>query len=158
VRVGFGYDAHRLVRGRPLVLAGVTVPCELGLDGYSDADAASHAIIDAVLGGAALGDCGTRFPAGDPRFAGAKSTELLREAVELVRAAGYGIANVDCTIVAEQPPLAPHVAAMRAAVAAAAGLALDRVSVKAKRPEGLGFAGSGDGIESFAVAMIEELR
>lgn len=156
MRVGMGYDAHRLVAGRELVLAGVRVPFDRGLDGFSDADVAAHAVIDALLGAAALGDCGTHFPAGDPRFAGARSVELLREAVALVGAAGLTVGNVDCTIVAERPALAPHIAAMRGTLAQAMGVDTARVSVKAKRPEGLGFAGSGDGIEAYAVALVED--
>ncbi|HXW75952.1 MAG TPA: 2-C-methyl-D-erythritol 2,4-cyclodiphosphate synthase [Candidatus Eremiobacteraceae bacterium] len=155
MRAGFGYDAHRLAPGRPLVLGGVAIPFDRGLIGHSDADAATHAVIDAVLGAAAAGDCGSHFPASDPRFAGARSTDLLADAARVVRAAGFSIVNVDCTIVAQAPPLASHVPAMRAALAAAAGIALDQVSVKAKSPEGLGFAGTGEGIEAFATAMLE---
>jgi 2-C-methyl-D-erythritol 2,4-cyclodiphosphate synthase len=155
MRVGLGYDAHRLVTGRKLVLAGVDVPFERGLDGFSDADVATHAVIDALLGAAGLGDCGTHYPAGDARFADARSIDLLRQACALVANAGYAIGNVDCTIVAEQPPLAPHVDAMRAALAAAMGIDAGRVSVKAKRTEGLGFTGDGAGMEAFAVASLE---
>jgi 2-C-methyl-D-erythritol 2,4-cyclodiphosphate synthase len=155
MRIGFGYDAHRLVTGRPLVLAGVDVPYERGLDGFSDADVASHAVIDALLGAAALGDCGTHFPAGDARFAGARSTGLLRQTVAILKQAGFAVGNVDCTIVAEQPALAPHVPAMRAALAAALGVAVTSVSVKAKRTEGLGFTGDSSGIEAYATALLE---
>ncbi len=156
MRIGLGYDAHPLVAGRALVLAGVTIPFERGLDGFSDADVVSHAAIDAVLGAAALGDCGTHFPAGDARYAGARSVDLLREAVALVGRAGLRVGNIDCTVVAERPALAPHVEAMRAALAAALGIDLARVSVKAKRTEGLGFTGEGRGMEALAVAMLEE--
>ena len=158
MRVGFGYDAHPFASGRRLILGGVDVPYERGLDGYSDADVASHAIIDALLGAAALGDCGTRFPAGDARFADAKSVELLRQAVSILVEAGFAVGNVDCTIVAEQPTLLTHIAAMRHGLATALGLDPGRVSVKAKRTEGLGFTGKGEGIEAFAVACIEEVR
>jgi len=158
MRVGIGYDAHRLVAGRPLVLAGVRVPYDRGLEGFSDADVAAHAVIDALLGAAGLGDCGSRFPAGDARYAGADSLDLLRQAVTLLANAGFAVGNVDCTIVAEQPALAPHVDAMRAALAAALHVAPERVSVKPKRTEGLGFAGEGAGIEAYAVALLEEAR
>jgi 2-C-methyl-D-erythritol 2,4-cyclodiphosphate synthase len=154
VRVGFGYDVHPLVEGRPLVLAGVVVPFGRGLDGYSDGDVVAHALIDALLGAAALGDCGTHFPAGDPRFNGADSVDLVRQAVSLVKAKRFDVGNVDCTIVAEQPALAPFVAHMRANLAVALGLHIDLVSVKAKRTEGLGFEGEGRGITAFAIASI----
>jgi 2-C-methyl-D-erythritol 2,4-cyclodiphosphate synthase len=158
MRVGFGYDAHALVEGRPLVLAGVAIPFDRGLDGYSDADVAAHAVIDALLGAAALGDCGTHFPAGDRRFAGARSVELLTQAVQIVRGAGFSVGNVDCTIVAEQPSLSAHIPAMREALASSMGVELSRVSVKAKRTEGLGFTGQGAGMEAYAVAFVEETR
>jgi 2-C-methyl-D-erythritol 2,4-cyclodiphosphate synthase len=154
MRVGFGYDAHPLVAGRPLVLAGVVIPFERGLDGYSDGDVVAHALIDALLGAAALGDCGTHFPAGDPRFKGADSVDLVRRAMSLIKAAQFDLGNVDCTVVAEQPVLAPYVAAMRANLAAALGADLDRVSVKAKRTEGLGFEGEGRGMAAYVVASI----
>jgi 2-C-methyl-D-erythritol 2,4-cyclodiphosphate synthase len=156
MRVGFGYDAHRLVPGRALVIAGVDVPFDRGLAGHSDADVATHAVIDAVLGAAALGDCGTHFPATDSQYEGAKSTALLRSSVAMIAAEGLRVFNVDCTVVAERPALAPFVPAMRAALAAALGIDLAHVSVKAKRPEGLGFAGDGSGIEAHAVALLEE--
>ena len=156
MRVGLGYDAHPLVAARKLVLAGVEIPSDRGLDGFSDADVAAHAVSDALLGAAALGDCGTHFPAGDARYAGARSVDLLRQAVALLDDAGFSVGNVDCTIVAERPPLAPHIGAMRSSLAAALGVDPSRVSVKAKRTEGLGFTGSGDGIEAYAVALVEE--
>jgi 2-C-methyl-D-erythritol 2,4-cyclodiphosphate synthase len=154
MRVGFGYDVHPLVAGRPLVLAGVLVPFDRGLDGYSDGDVVAHALIDALLGAAALGDCGAHFPAGDPRFKGADSVELVRRAVSLIKAKSFDVGNVDCTVVAEQPALAPFVAQMRANLAGALGLELDLVSVKAKRTEGLGFEGEGRGVAAFAIANI----
>jgi len=154
MRVGFGYDAHPLVAGRPLVLAGVAIPFDRGLEGFSDADVAAHAVMDALFGAAALGDCGTHFPAGDARFAGAKSVKLLSEAVEMLRRAGFTVGNVDCTIVAEQPSLSAHVVAMRESLASAMNVDLARVSVKAKRTEGLGFTGQGAGMEAYAVAFI----
>lgn len=156
MRVGFGYDAHRLEPGRALVIAGIDIPFDRGLAGHSDADVATHAVIDAVLGAAALGDCGAHFPATDPQFEGAKSTTLLRSAVAMLAPEGLRVFNVDCTIVAERPPLAPFVPAMRSALASALGIELTHVSVKAKRPEGLGFAGDGSGIEAHAVALLEE--
>jgi 2-C-methyl-D-erythritol 2,4-cyclodiphosphate synthase len=158
VRVGLGYDAHAFEHGRPLVLAGCSIPFERGLAGFSDADVACHAIIDAILGAAALGDCGSHFPAGNPEFAGARSTELLTRACGLLAAAGYRIRNVDCTLVAEAPALAPHIPDMRAQLAASMGITPGQCSVKAKRTEGLGFTGEGKGIEAFAVACIEEVE
>lgn len=155
MRVGFGFDAHRLVPGRPLILAGCRIPFERGLEGYSDADVAAHALIDAILGAAAMGDCGAMFPAGDPRYAGANSVDLLRRAVASVREAGFKVGNVDCTIVAEQPALAPHILAMRTALAEASGVALEQCSVKAKHTEGMGFTGEGIGMAAFASATLE---
>ena len=158
MRAGLGYDAHPLVAERPLILAGVEIPFGRGLEGFSDADVAAHAIIDAILGAAALGDCGTHFPSSDQRFAGARSVDLLRQAVGFVAGAGFAVGNVDCTIVAERPTLAHFVDAMRDQLAAAIGIDKSRVSVKAKRTEGLGFTGSGDGIEAYAIALLEEKR
>lgn len=156
MRVGVGFDVHRLVPGRPLVLGGVRIPFDRGLEGFSDADVIAHAVIDAVLGAAGLGDCGSRFPAGDPRFAGADSVQLLGEARSIVTAAGYNIVNVDCTIVAEQPALAAYTDAMRAAIATALGMTPHHCSIKAKRTEGLGFTGRGEGMAAYAVAMLDE--
>ena len=152
--VGLGFDAHRFEPGRPLIVAGCTVRYDRGLAGFSDGDVAAHAIIDAILGAAALGDCGTMFPAGDPRFAGADSIDLLRRAVAFVADAGYSVVNLDCTIVAEQPALSPFIEQMRATVASAARIAVGRCSVKPKRTEGLGFTGQGQGMASFAVATL----
>lgn len=154
MRVGFGYDAHPLVEGRPLVLAGVVVPFARGLDGFSDGDVVAHALIDALLGAAALGDCGQHFPAGDPRFKGADSIGLIGRAIALIAAERFEVGNVDCTVVAEEPALAPFVAQMRANLAGALGVTTDLVSVKAKRTEGLGFEGEGQGIAAYAVACI----
>ncbi|MBC5825353.1 MAG: 2-C-methyl-D-erythritol 2,4-cyclodiphosphate synthase [Candidatus Eremiobacteraeota bacterium] len=156
MRVGFGFDAHALVVGRPLILAGVAVPFERGLAGFSDADVATHAVVDALLGAAGLGDCGTHFPAGDNRYAGADSVALLRRSVELVRHAGLRICNVDCTIVAEAPPLAEYVERMRQTLAAAMQLDVSLVSVKAKRTEGLGFTGEGKGMAAYSAACLQE--
>jgi 2-C-methyl-D-erythritol 2,4-cyclodiphosphate synthase len=155
VRIGFGFDAHRLVPGRPLILAGCRVPFDRGLEGYSDADVVAHALIDALLGAAALGDCGSMFPAGNPEFAGADSIELLRRAVRRIGEAGYTIGNIDCTIVAEQPALAPYLEKMRTVLAQAAGIGIDRCSVKAKHTEGMGFTGEGIGMAAYAAATLE---
>ena len=156
-RFGIGYDAHPLVLGRPLVLAGVTVPFERGLEGHSDGDVACHAVIDALLGAAALGDIGTHFKAGDPTVpAGVSSLLLVERAVAMVREHGWHVENVDATIVAQQPRLAGHVPAMRQALAGALGIAVDRVSVKATTTDGMGFTGTGQGIAAYAVASITE--
>jgi 2-C-methyl-D-erythritol 2,4-cyclodiphosphate synthase len=154
VRVGFGLDAHRLAPGRPLVLGGVTVPHDRGLVGHSDADVLTHAMIDALLGAAALGDVGGMFPDDDPAWAGASSLDLARRAVARVRAAGFEVENVDGTIVAQAPRIAPHAAAMRARVAEALGVAVDRVSIKATTTEGMGPEGRGEGIAAHAVATL----
>ena len=154
MRVGFGFDAHRLVPGRPLVLAGCRIPFERGLEGYSDADVAAHAVIDAVLGAAALGDCGSMFPAGDPAYAGADSMDLLRRAMQALTKASYRVGNVDCTIVAERPALAPYLEQMRANMAAAIGIPVERCSVKAKHTEGMGYTGEGIGMAAYAVAVL----
>lgn len=154
MRVGLGYDAHALVEGRPLVLGGCDIPFERGLAGFSDADVVCHALIDALLGAAAMGDCGSHFPAGDKRFANARSADLLKQARDEVINAGYEIVNADCTVVAERPALAPYLGAMRATLATALGVPLDLCSVKAKRTEGLGFVGEGRGLEAFAIVSI----
>jgi len=154
VRIGTGYDSHRLVQGRPLILGGVTIPNATGLAGHSDADALSHAITDAVLGAAALGDIGRHFPDVDPRWKDADSLELLRHAVSLVREAGYAVSNVDAVVVAERPKLAPHVDAIRERLADALGTTVDQVSVKGKTNEGMGEAGRGEGIVVHAVALL----
>lgn len=155
VKVGFGFDAHRLVPGRPLVLAGCRIPFDRGLEGYSDADVVAHALIDALLGAAALGDCGSMFPAGNPEFAGADSVQLLRRVVKLLGESGFQIGNVDCTIVAEEPALAPYIQKMRATLASAAGIPVEHCSVKAKHTEGMGFTGEGTGMAAFATATLE---
>jgi 2-C-methyl-D-erythritol 2,4-cyclodiphosphate synthase len=156
MRVGFGFDAHRLVPGRPLVLAGCRIPFDRGLEGYSDADVAAHAIIDAILGAAAMGDCGSMFPAGNPDFAGADSVALLRRAVKAVSEAGFTIGNVDCTIVAERPALAPYIESMRQCIASAVGVPVDRCNVKAKHTEGMGYTGEGTGMAAYAVAFLSD--
>ena len=154
IATGLGYDCHRLVAGRPLIVGGVEIPSELGLEGHSDADVLAHAITDAVLGACALGDIGEHFPDTDPRYAGADSLTLLRVAGELVTATGATITHVDATVVLERPKLAPARDAMRANLAAALGLGLDQVSVKATRGEGMGFVGRGEGAAALAVATV----
>lgn len=153
-RIGEGWDIHALVQGRKLVLGGVEIPFALGLLGHSDADALLHAITDAMLGAAALGDIGTHFPDTDARYKGADSLTLLSEAARLVRDHGFEICNVDSTIVAQAPRLAPHIGAMRDRIAAALALDIDRVNVKAKTAEKMGPVGLGQAIEARAVAML----
>ena len=155
MRVGTGYDAHPLRAGRDLVLGGVRIDHPVGLDGNSDADVLTHAIIDALLGAAGLGDIGQHFPASDPRFKGASSQDLLATAVRAVKDAGYRIVNVDSTVIAEEPRLEPHLAAMRAQLASRLDVDADAVSVKATSPEGLGALGRKAGIAAQAVALIE---
>ena len=155
LRIGQGWDVHRLVEGRPLVLGGVTFPFDKGLDGHSDADALCHAITDALLGAAALGDIGRHFPDTDLEFKGADSRVLLREAVRRVREAGFDIVNVDSTVIAQAPRLAPHVEAMRRHLAADLELSPDRVNVKAKTSERLGHLGRGEGIAADAVCLLQ---
>jgi 2-C-methyl-D-erythritol 2,4-cyclodiphosphate synthase len=154
IRIGEGWDTHALVGGRPLVLGGVTIPYPQGLLGHSDADALAHAVTDALLGAAGLGDIGGHFPDTDPAFRGADSLALLAEAARRVRAAGYGIGNVDSTIVAQAPRLAPHLPAMRAGIARALGIATDAVNVKAKTAEKMGPVGEGRAIEARAVCLL----
>lgn len=154
LRIGEGWDTHRLVAGRPLVLGGVTIPHSHGLLGHSDADALLHAITDALLGAAALGDIGRHFPDTDPAFKGADSVALLAEAARRVRAAGFEPLNVDATIVAQAPKMAPHIPAMVARIAATLGLAADAVNVKAKTAEQMGPVGEGRAIEARAVCLL----
>jgi len=158
MRVGHGYDVHRLVAGRPLVLGGVVVPSEVGLDGHSDADVLTHAIIDALLGAAALGDIGSHFPDTDEEWRGADSLDLLRTVVKRLGDAGFRVGNVDATVVLQRPKLRPYVDAMRETLAAGLGVSLNRVSVKATTGEGMGFVGTGEGAAAHAVALIEEDR
>lgn len=154
LRVGEGWDTHALVSGRPLILGGVTIPHTHGLLGHSDADALLHAITDALLGAAGLGDIGRHFPDTDPQFKGADSVVLLTEAARRVAEAGWGIVNVDSTIVAQAPKMAPHIPAMRTRVASALGLAEDAVNVKAKTAEKMGPVGEGRAIETRAVCLL----
>jgi len=155
IRVGTGYDLHRLVAGRPLVLGGVTVPFELGLAGHSDADVVCHAVTDAVLGAAALGDIGRHFPDTDPQWQGADSVQLLAHAVSLVHAAGWTISNVDVVVIAERPKLLPFVPQIRQHLAAALQCAVEQVSVKGKTNEGVDATGAGQAIAAHAVALIQ---
>ena len=156
MRIGLGFAAHRLVPGRPLVLGGVEIPFERGLAGHSDADVLTHAVIDALLGAAALGDIGGMFPDADPAYRGISSLELARRAARRLREAGYEVENLDCTVVAQAPRLAPHVPAMRAQLAEALGVAVGRVSIKATTTEGMGPEGRGEGISAHAAAMIRK--
>lgn len=153
-RIGFGYDVHRLEPGRPLRLGGLLIPHDQGLVGYSDADVLLHAITDALLGAAGLGDIGIHFPAGDPAYQGIDSRTLLRLAMDKVSAASWLVANIDCTIVADEPRFAPHLHPMRVSIAGVLGVREDQVNVKAKRTEGLGFTGEGAGMAAYAVALL----
>jgi len=153
-RVGHGFDVHGLVPDRPLILGGVQVPYALGLAGHSDADVLLHAICDALLGAAALGDIGRHFPDSDERFRGADSRVLLRHCRDLVQARGFAPGNVDATIVCQRPKLAPHIPRMQQHLAGDLGLALDAVNIKATTTEGLGYAGRGEGISAHAVVLL----
>ena len=155
MRIGHGYDVHKLVEGRRLILGGVEIPYEKGLLGHSDADVLTHALMDALLGAAALGDIGKLFPDNDDRFLGADSIGLLREVTRVIHEHGYTVGNVDCTVIAQKPKLAPYIQQMREILAQAMGAELDRVSVKATTEEKLGFTGEGLGIAAHAVALIE---
>jgi 2-C-methyl-D-erythritol 2,4-cyclodiphosphate synthase len=153
--IGFGYDTHRLVAGRPLILGGIEVEHDLGLEGHSDADVLTHAVMDALLGAAGLGDIGEHFPDAEEQFRGADSIVLLQRVAELVAAEGLRVVNVDATVVLERPKLAPHRAAMRARLAEALGVDDRRVNVKATTGEGMGFVGRGEGAAALAVAALE---
>ncbi|MCP9771368.1 2-C-methyl-D-erythritol 2,4-cyclodiphosphate synthase [Synechococcus sp. Tobar12-5m-g] len=158
LRIGNGYDIHRLVPGRPLILGGETLehPDGLGLDGHSDADVLVHALIDALLGALSLGDIGLHFPPEDPRWKGADSLALLEQVIGLVRRCGWQVVNVDAVVVAERPRLKPHITAMRAAIAARLGVEPDQVGVKATTNEGLGPTGREEGIACHAVALLQK--
>jgi 2-C-methyl-D-erythritol 2,4-cyclodiphosphate synthase len=155
LRIGSGYDVHPLKAGRALVIGGVTIEHPLGLDGHSDADVLTHAVIDALLGAAALGNIGQHFPSDDPKYKDASSLDLLSAAADLLQEAGYRVINVDSTVIAEEPRLQPHLSAMRTNLAQRVGILHDAVSVKATSPEGLGALGRGGGIAAQAVALIE---
>lgn len=157
MRIGHGYDVHRLVEGRKLIIGGVNVPYDFGLDGHSDADVLTHALMDALLGAAALGDIGKLFPDNDDAYLGADSIELLRLVCGRLRERGYALCNADCTVVAQRPKLAPFIDAMRNRLAHAMGVTIDEVSVKATTEEKLGFTGKGLGIAAHAVVLIDRL-
>jgi len=155
MRIGHGYDVHRLVPGRDLVLGGVNIPNERGLAGHSDADVLVHAVMDALLGAAALGDIGRHFPDSDGSYAGASSLELLSRVCYLIDREGYSIVNIDSTVIAQGPRLAPFIPEMRHNIARACGIAPAQVNVKATTEEGLGFTGAGEGVAAHAVALLE---
>lgn len=155
MRIGHGYDVHRLVEGRPLILAGVTIPYEKGLLGHSDADVLAHAVSDALLGAAALGDMGKWFPDTDEAYKGADSLLLLQEVCKKIKEQGYTIQNIDATVVAQAPKLSPYIAEMRARLAKACGLTEQQVNVKATTEEHLGFTGAGQGIAAHAVCLLD---
>jgi len=154
VRVGLGYDSHRFTDTRECILGGVRIPNSPGLDGFSDGDALAHAVTDALLGAAALGDIGTHFPPGDERWRGADSMDLLRRAVALVHQAGYRVANVDTTLICELPKIGPHAAAIQTSLAAALDIGPGDVSVKGKTNEGMGWEGEGKGMAVHAIALL----
>lgn len=158
MRIGMGYDVHRLTEGRDLILGGVKIPYEKGLLGHSDADVLLHAVMDALLGAAALGDIGKHFPDTDPAYEGASSMKLLEHVGKLLEEGLYVVENIDATIIAQRPKMAPHIEEMRRNIAAALHLELDQVNVKATTEEGLGFTGTGEGISAQAVACLESVR
>jgi 2-C-methyl-D-erythritol 2,4-cyclodiphosphate synthase len=158
MRIGHGYDSHRFAEGRKLILGGVEIPFERGLSGHSDADAVAHAVTDAILGAAGLGDIGRHFPPSDPQWKDADSMGLLAHAVRLLEGRNYQIVNVDVTVVAEAPKVGPHVAAMQERLASVLGIAPHHISIKGKTNEGMGWIGRGEGIATFAVALIDDLE
>ena len=157
-RIGHGYDVHRLVEDRALILGGVRIPFEKGLLGHSDADVLLHAIMDALLGAAALGDIGQHFPDNDDRYKGADSLLLTKEVHKILEEAGWRVVNVDATVLAQKPKLAPHIPEMRANIAEALDCTVDRISVKATTEEGLGFTGALEGIAAHAVCIVEKIN
>lgn len=156
MRVGLGYDVHKLVEGRDLILGGVQIPYEKGLLGHSDADVLVHAIMDALLGAAALGDIGKHFPDTDPQYKGISSIALLEHVGHLLEESDYVIENIDATIIAQRPKMAPHIAAMRENVAEALGISVEQINIKATTEEGLGFTGTGEGISSQAICALKK--
>jgi 2-C-methyl-D-erythritol 2,4-cyclodiphosphate synthase len=154
MRIGIGYDSHRFAAGRQLILGGVPIPHSHGLSGHSDADAVAHAVTDALLGAAALGDIGTHFPPSNPSYKDADSIELLRQANELLEGHGYQVINIDVTVICETPKIGPHTAAMRARLAAVLGIGVKHISIKGKTNEGMGWIGKGEGIAVVAIALI----
>lgn len=153
-RIGLGYDIHRLVSGRRLILGGVEIPFDLGLDGHSDADVVSHAIIDALLGAASLGDIGSHFPDDDPAYKDADSIELLKKTRVMVEEKGFAVGNIDVTIIAENPRLAPYILKMKRKIAEAAGISPDDLSIKATTNEKMGAIGKGEGLAAISVALL----
>jgi 2-C-methyl-D-erythritol 2,4-cyclodiphosphate synthase len=153
-RIGFGYDAHRLVEGRPLILGGIKVPCPVGLLGHSDADVLTHAVMDAIIGALAMGDIGQHFPDTDPAYKGAASLSLLREVMGWAGQKGLSVNNLDATLVAEKPRLAPHLAAMKNSLAQVLAVHGDQVNIKATTTEGMGFCGRQEGIAAYAVVSL----
>ena len=158
MRIGMGYDVHKLVEGRKLILGGVEIPYEKGLLGHSDADVLLHAVMDAMLGAAALGDIGKHFPDTDPEFEGISSLKLLKRAAATVRKNGYTVGNIDATIIAQRPKMAPYIEQMRHNIAKALGTDVENINVKATTEEGLGFTGSGEGISANAVCLLERIK
>ena len=158
MRIGHGYDVHRLVEGRKCIIGGVDIPHETGLDGHSDADVLIHSVMDALLGALALGDIGKHFPDTDPRYKGADSMELLRHVAALIAEAGYRLGNLDATVLAQAPKLAPHIMQMRENIAGALGCEVSRVSVKATTEEKLGFTGAKQGIAAHCVCLLEQVK
>ena len=156
MRIGMGYDVHRLTEDRKLIIGGVEIPYEKGLLGHSDADVLLHAVMDALLGAAALGDIGRHFPDSDPAYSGISSLKLLEETGRLIRDEGFMVGNIDATIIAQRPKMAPHIAQMRRNIADTLYMDLKRVNIKATTEEGLGFTGNGQGIASHAVCLLEE--
>ena len=154
MRVGMGYDVHKLTEGRKLILGGVGIPYEKGLLGHSDADVLVHAVMDALLGAAALGDIGQHFPDTDPRYEGISSIELLKKVGELLEEKGYVVENIDATIIAQKPKMAPHIPTMRENIAEALGIKISQLNIKATTEEGLGFTGQGEGISSQAICSL----
>lgn len=155
LRIGHGYDVHRLAENRKLIVGGVEIPYEKGLLGHSDADVLLHAISDALLGAAALGDIGCLFPDNDSKYKDANSLELLKEVVSVLKKNGYSVVNIDCTLIAQNPKMRPHISKMRNNIALACGISADFVSVKATTEEGLGFSGNGEGMAAHSVCIIE---
>lgn len=154
MRIGMGYDVHKLVEGRKLILGGVLIPYEKGLLGHSDADVLIHAIMDSLLGAAALGDIGKHFPDTDPKYSGISSILLLKEVAALINNNGYEIGNIDATIIAQKPKMAPHIEEMRKNIASALDMDISKISIKATTEEGLGFTGRGEGISSQSIALL----
>ena len=158
MRVGMGYDVHKLTENRDLILGGVRIPWEKGLLGHSDADVLLHAVMDALLGAAALGDIGKHFPDTDPAYKGISSVKLLIHVAELLRENGYQVGNIDATIIAQKPKMAPHIPQMRKNMAEALGIPESKINVKATTEEGLGFTGTGEGISSQAICLLTEVQ